>query len=282
VENLSDARLTLTGTLAGTPAYMSPEQVRRHQVDFRADLFAFGVLVYEMTSGSNPFEAETTTATIAGILERDPPPLSEPPSPGLRALDRIVAICLRKRAEERYASTQELVADLERIQAGLLELRDHGSSPREAADPGVEARRSTAQWWWEFHQVAVSTVYALMIYPAWRARVWLQAPWGMLFFFAVLAAAATSITVRLHLRFTARVYPTELPRQRARAQPWTRWSDAGFSVALLLEGLGIGDAHTEVAALLVTVAIAAAVASFTIETATTRAAFGEVPQRRGG
>ena len=93
----------------------------------------------------------------------------------------------------------------------------------------VEARRSTAQWWWEFHQVAVSTVYALMIYPAWHARVWLPAPWGMLFFFAVLAAAATSVTVRLHLRFTARVYPAELPLQRARARPWTRWSDAGFS-----------------------------------------------------
>ena len=114
-----------------------------------------------------------------------------------------------------------------------------------------------------------------MIYPAWRARVWLAAPWGMLFFFAVLAAAATSATVRLHLRFTARVYPTELPLQRARARPWTRWSDAGFSVALLLAGLGLRDTHPEVATLLVTVAIAAAVASFTIEPATTRAAFGE-------
>ena len=222
VENLSDARLTMTGTLVGTPAYMAPEQIRRHDVDFRADLFAFGLLVYEMTSGSNPFEAESASATIARILETDPPPLAEPPSTGLQALDRIVAICLRKRAEERYGSTQELVADLERLQADMLERRDHGTHARQAAGPVVvEARRSTAQWWWEFHQVAVSTLYALMIYPAWRARVWLPAPWGMLFFFAVLAAAATSATVRLHLRFTARVYPGELPLQRQRALPWT-------------------------------------------------------------
>src|SRR6185295_11438604 len=113
-----------TGTLVGTPAYMSPEQVRGHHVDFRADLFAFGLLVYEMTSGSNPFEAETATATIARILETDPPPLLEPPSTGLHALDRIVAICLRKRADDRYGSTGELVADLERVQSALLEVRD--------------------------------------------------------------------------------------------------------------------------------------------------------------
>jgi serine/threonine-protein kinase len=312
VENLSDAPLTLTGTLVGTPAYMSPEQVRGHHVDFRADLFAFGLLVYEMTSGSNPFEAETASATIARILESVPSPLwaplPEPPSTDLQALDRIVSICLRKHAEERYGSTQQLVADLERLQGGLLVLRDQESPSRLATGPlgpfdrmgplgppdrmgplgppdrmgpvVVGARRSTAQWWWEFHQVAVSTIYAAMIYPAWRARVWMEAPWGMLFFFAMLAAAATSITVRLHLRFTARVYPAELALQRARALPWTRWSDAGFSMALLLAGLGIGGTHPEVATLLVAVSIAAAVASFTIEPATTRAAFGEIPQRR--
>ena len=273
----------MTGSLVGTPAYMSPEQVRGHHVDFRADLFAFGLLVYEMASGSNPFEAETATATIARILETDPPPLSS------AALDRSSSrstasstICLRKRAEERYGSTQELVADLERLQA-----RPAGASrpatPRLAgprARVAVEARRSTAQWWWEFHQVAVSAVYALMIYPAWRARVWLPAPWGMLFFFAVLAAAATSVTVRLHLRFTA----TGLPRgaaaaARARAAV-DAGSDAGFSVALLLAGLGLRDTHPEVATLFVAVSIAAAVASLSIEPATTRAAFGDISQPR--
>jgi Protein kinase domain len=282
VESLSDARLTLTGSLVGTPAYMSPEQVRRHHVDFRSDLFSLGLLVYEMISGSNPFEGETATATIARILELDPAPLAALPSSGLQDLNRIVATCLRKPAEDRYGSTPELVADLERLQADLLALREPGTPAVGIASPIVAgARRSStrpqaAQWWWEFHQAAVSMVYAVMIYPAWRARLWLNVPWGMLFFFAVLAAAATSITVRLHLRFTARVYPTELPLQRARARPWTRGSDAGFSVALLLAGLGLRDAHPEFAALFVGVAIAAAVSSVIVEPATTRAAFWDV------
>jgi hypothetical protein len=278
VENHPDAALTVTGSLVGTPAYMSPEQVRGHRVDFRSDLFAFGLLVYEMTTGSNPFEAATATASIARILETDPPPLSAPPSTGLHPLDRIVGTCLRKRAEERYGSTQELVADLERLQADLPARGERGPAAPGAAPPMVaEALPATAQWWWEFHQVAVSALYALMIYPAWHARVWLGPPWGMLFFFAVLAAAATSVTVRLHLRFTARVYPGELTPQRARALPWTRWSDAGFSIVLLLAGLALRDTHPEVATLFVAVSIAAAVASFTVEPATTRAAFGEPP-----
>jgi hypothetical protein len=279
VEDLSDARLTLTGSPVGTPAYMSPEQVRGDDVDFRSDLFAFGLLVYEMTCGFNPFEAGTATATIARILETDPPPLPAPGSTGLHPLDRIVTICLRKRVEERYGSTLELVADLERLQADLLAQRDRGVSTRLPAAPiPVEAPRPTARWWWDFHQVAVAAVYALMIYPAWHARVWLAAPWGMRFFFAVLAAAATSMTVRLHLRFTARVYPAELMPQRASARPWTRGSDAGFCVALLFAGLALRDTHPEVATLFVAVSIAAAGASLVIEPATTRAAFGDRPR----
>lgn len=279
MENAAGARLTPTGDMIGTPAYMAPEQIRRQRVDFRTDLFALGLLVYEMASGSNPFEADTATATIARILEVDPLPLSQVSGTGLPALDRIVALCLRKDAESRYASAERLVADLEHLQAQLAEHRDDAPAelPRAGGSAIVESRTRSAQWWWEFHQVAVSMLYVSMMYPAWRARAWLPASWGTFFFFAVLAAVATSTTVRLHLRFTARVYPAELAVQRSRALGWTRVSDAGFSLALLLAAIGIEHAHPEIATLLVTVSIAAAVASFTIEPATTRAAFAQHP-----
>jgi hypothetical protein len=275
IENLTGPRLTVAGTLVGTPAYIAPEQIRRQDVDFRSDLFSFGVLVYEMASGSNPFEAETSAATIARILETDPPPLSRVSPPGRPALDRIVATCLRKRPEDRYSSTESLVADLERLQAQLVDRRDPADVTRQAdnAQAIIEPRALTTRWWWEFHQVAVSTVYALMMYPVWRAHAWVPAPWGILFFFTVLGSAATATTVRLHLLFTARFYAKELPGQRSRVLLWTRCGDAGFSAALMLGALAIGNAHPEVAALLVTVSIAAAVTSFTIEPATTRAAF---------
>jgi serine/threonine protein kinase len=88
IENIAGAHLTASDTAIGTPQYMSPEQIRHEDVDFRADLFSFGVLVYEMAAGANPFDAGTATASIVRILETDPPPL---PSHEAAGLDRISA-----------------------------------------------------------------------------------------------------------------------------------------------------------------------------------------------
>ena len=272
-ENLTPTRLTETGTVVGTPAYMSPEQVRGQDVDFRSDLFSFGVLLFEMACGTNPFDAGTTPATIARILEVEPPAVSAVSSSALRGLDGIVATCLRKQAAERYQSTNELVVDLERLQEQALDSRDR---PPAADRSGLKPR-----WWWECHQVVVAAVYALMIYPAWRVRPWIAEPWGLGFFFVVLACASAAVTLRLHLLFASRVLAPELPAQRSRAVNWKRTSDAGFAAALLLGAFAIGGAHPEVATLLVTVAVAATVASFVIEPATTRAAFAATEPRAG-
>ena len=273
-ENLVPARLTQTGTILGTPAYMAPEQAQGLEVDFRTDLFSLGVLVYEMASGTNPFEATTMTATIARILEVEPAALSEvcPASPP--RLEQIVATCLRKNPGERYRSTLELLADLERLQADMSVVRDRGGSRRpESAQATRSSRAVTPRWWWEFHQVAISAVYIAMIYPAWHVRPWLPEPAGVLTLFAIIACAAIATSLRLHLWFTARFYASELPAQRARAGPWTRLSDAGFAAALLTDALAIASAHVEFSMLLITMAIVAAVASSMIEPATTRAAF---------
>jgi hypothetical protein len=272
-ETLPAMRLTETGTLLGTPAYMSPEQAQAQDVDFRTDLFSFGVLVYEMGSGSNPFEDRSLTATIARVIDSEPAPLSEVCAEGSPGLDRIVAVCLRKQPRQRYASTLDLVADLERLQAALS--GDHGRVRGVRRAGSLEGGRSkrTPRWWWEFHQVAISVLYVLMIYPAWRVRVWLPPRWGLLFLFVVLACVAAATSLRLHLRFTAHFYPLELTAQRVRARPWTRLADIGFASALVVAAITIGSAHLEVAALMLTVAVASAVARFVIEPATARAAF---------
>jgi eukaryotic-like serine/threonine-protein kinase len=272
-DSATQVRLTHAGTVLGTPAYMAPEQARGQDADFRTDVFSFGVLVYEMASGSNPFEAATPAAVIARVLEFEPAPLSEvsPSSPPW--LDRIVATCLRKDPSERYRTTQELVADLERLQAAISADRAVGDSHPAIGRAAPRAPGMTPRRWWEVHQVAVTVAYVLMIYPAWHVRSWLPPPWGIRFLSAVVACAAAAIGLRLHLWFAARFYPTELPMQRARAMPWIRWCDAGFAACLLLAALAVGGAHPEVAALLVTVSVTAAVASFVIEPATMRAAF---------
>ena len=101
---------TAAGRVLGTLAYMAPEQVRGQPVDPRADIFALGVVLYELLSGSRPFRGGTWTDTAAAILKEGPAPLP----PGVPApLRGIVDRCLEKRREDRYQSARELSHDLE-------------------------------------------------------------------------------------------------------------------------------------------------------------------------
>jgi eukaryotic-like serine/threonine-protein kinase len=93
-EGAQAVRLTRTGTVVGTPAYMAPEQLLGERADFRVDLFALGVVIYEMASGGNPFEAATMAATIDRVLRHEPPPLSTVatvPSASKRLCGRVCA-----------------------------------------------------------------------------------------------------------------------------------------------------------------------------------------------
>jgi serine/threonine-protein kinase len=101
---------TQSGVLLGTVGYMAPEQVRGLPADPRADIFALGVVVYEMLTGAAPFERDTQGDTLAATLNDDPPAL--PPSLP-QALDRLLHRCLEKRPEDRFHSAHDLSLALE-------------------------------------------------------------------------------------------------------------------------------------------------------------------------
>jgi hypothetical protein len=273
MEGAAQSKLTRTGTVMGTPAYMAPEQALGLKVDFRTDLFALGLLVYELASGANPFVAKTVTATLARIIEEEPPLLSDVRPESVPELDRIVAKCLRKDPADRYSSTLEVVADLDRLEADCFGARPQPSAPGSGGLLPQRRPRRTALWWWDFHQLITSAIYAAMIYPAWHAQRWLPQPWGMLFLFAVLASAAAATSLRLHLLFMSRHTAGELSAEEKRTRPWSRGCDAGFAVAQLLAAVGIFREHPEFAMLFVSVATATLVSSLTIEPAAARAAF---------
>ena len=73
----SATQLTAPGAMLGTPGYMAPEQIRGEPVDFRADIFAFGVLLFELATGSHPFTSATPVSTVARVLEATPPDLRQ-------------------------------------------------------------------------------------------------------------------------------------------------------------------------------------------------------------
>jgi tetratricopeptide (TPR) repeat protein len=105
------ATQTLEG-FSGTPLYMSPEQASGEMLDARSDLFSLGAVLYECLAGKAPFAADNLTSILAKLLTWDPPPPSrlDPQSPA--GLDRVVLKLLAKDRRERYASADELLADL--------------------------------------------------------------------------------------------------------------------------------------------------------------------------
>ncbi|MBI4547738.1 MAG: PD40 domain-containing protein [Ignavibacteriae bacterium] len=108
------SKLTKTGSTVGTIAYMSPEQVEGLETDNRTDIFSFGVLFYEMLTGSLPFRAEHEAALMYEIINMDPKPLTEIRQSADAELNRIVMKCLEKDRDVRYQSMREVAVDLKR------------------------------------------------------------------------------------------------------------------------------------------------------------------------
>ena len=109
---------TAAGTILGTLQYMAPEQLEGKEADSRTDIFAFGVVVYEMATGKRAFEGNTQASVIGAILKDDPPPVTSLQPMAPPALDRAVKRCLVKEPDERCQSAKDLTDELKWIAEG--------------------------------------------------------------------------------------------------------------------------------------------------------------------
>jgi eukaryotic-like serine/threonine-protein kinase len=133
------------GSVVGTVAYMSPEQATGQPVDARSDIWALGVVLYEMLAGRSPFSAPSNSETLAAILDRDPAPLArvEPAVPS--ELQRIVTKALRKERDRRYQTIGDLLLDLKALRDELqrepqtvVDVEHHPDAPQKA--PATQTR----------------------------------------------------------------------------------------------------------------------------------------------
>ncbi len=157
--------MTNPGVVLGTAAYMSPEQARGREADHRSDQFSFGLILYEMLSGKQPFARDSAVETMAAIVRDEPEPLEgRIPAP----LKWLVERCMEKDPASRFDSSRDLYQQ-------LRTLRDHFSeaftSAVQAVSPEVaaSAKRGTAPWVWPVALVAglaVGAAAAWLLHPA--------------------------------------------------------------------------------------------------------------------
>jgi hypothetical protein len=252
------ALATLPGLLVGTPAYMSPEQLNGQPADPRADVFAFGVVLYEYACGVHPFEASTPLGLAARILESDARPVADgcrhiPPS-----VAAVVDRCLRKSPAERFATAGEIV---QALASGNV-------------TPELEpARPDRFQTMWRVHQAVSMTLYVVAATIAWWIKEQFRSPLSLWTFVAIGIAATIAGVSRAHLLFTSHMNRPRLTHEWQRVRPAVVVIDLLMAGALAVDGISFVGIRPLWGMLTIAFAAGLALSTTLLEPATTAAAF---------
>jgi Protein kinase domain len=246
--------VTVPGALIGTPAYMAPEQLNGEPADQRTDVFAYGVLMYEYACGVHPFDAATSLARIARVLESQARPVAERAPQLSPAVAAVIDRCLQKAPAARFPSAIEIAAVLDEAVAAPA------------------ARRSIS--WWRMHQLVLMAIYILAGTIGWSIKENFPGAPSLWLFIALGAGGAVAGIPRGHLVFTEGMNPGSLSRERRRVRQLIVIGDVMVAVALTIDGLWMATVRPLYAVLTIAFAIGIALAGLVMEPATTAAVFG--------
>lgn len=249
-------RVTQPGMIVGTPAYMAPEQLNGEPIDARADVFAFGVVMYEYASGHHPFEAPNILSVAAQVIAKEAVPIATrcpELSPGLA---EVIDLSMQKERDRRFRSATEIVAAL-----------------AQEDSPAVPVTRDKVAAWWRRHQISAIVLYFVAAMLSWQIKEWAHG-FADLNFLLVAFAATIAGMFRGFLLFNERINPVGFAFERRRAKWMLLVTDAIIVVALLFDG-GISWSVRQPLVGTLTIALAVVIAFLRLvaEPATTDAAF---------
>ena len=158
VTHVVDIGLSAPGAIAGTAAYMAPEQATGGKVDSRSDIFSFGAMLYEMATGMRAFRGESTSDTLAAVIKLQPKPPTQVVTTLPRDLERIILRCLRKEPERRF----QTMAD---VKIELQEIKEESDSGTLSAQPTAQRSRRRISWFAGTGTVAVIAVASWFLWP---------------------------------------------------------------------------------------------------------------------
>ncbi len=237
------------GSIAGTVAYMSPEQAQGLKIDARSDIFSFGVLFYEMLTGKRPFAGENSMRTLSAILTAEPKPTREVAEDIPAEVDRVVMRCLRKDPARRFQNMSDLNVAVE-------ELRDESDSGglRIAAPSRAEPQRllvliigvaamaiaAAAGAWWARRSVpavAPQRLVSVTSYPGWQIDPALS-PNGGQVAFAWTASNGGQQNTDVYVKLIGQPDALRLTTDPAEDR-YPAWSPDGRMIAFRRSRLGI-------------------------------------------
>ena len=255
--------ITQPGTIFGTPAYMAPEQLQGQTVDARADVFAFGVLLYEYVTGVHPFAAATPLGVAGRILESEATPIAERRPDISAAVAAVVERCLEKAPADRFESGAGIVRALQRGHRAPGRVA-HGSGSRRLA------------WWWRAHQFVAIGLYFIASVLCWQIKEW-QPGFTTAIFVAVAVASTVAGVFRGHLVFTERMNDPRLSIELRRASLVTLLMDVLIGLELATAGMLLAPSRPVPAVLTIALGVGIALVRLVMEPSTT-AAFLENPE----
>ncbi|HTU99094.1 MAG TPA: serine/threonine-protein kinase [Luteitalea sp.] len=271
----AETRVTQAGQFAGTPLALAPEQLEGGVATALSDQFAYGLVLYEAATGRLPFGEGAIATVWARMLRDDATPLG-PLAPQLTSGDTaLVHRCLSRRPEDRFEAMQAVLDALSGPSPAAE--RDARTSTTPSSSDAAARLSSPAlpvpapRRWLDVHHAVTAALYIGLLWPGWLIVATLPDRWRGVSHLGLVCLAAFATSLRLHLWFSVRQYPTAVATDRRRLWPLLTAVDLSYAVLLLVVAMAAADVRLVPAVVSAGLAMCLIVASLVIEPATRRA-----------